>query len=84
MTNNGVLTLMVMYPTNASSEPSMKTNVESLVFSIITFSATFPAAAKLTEHAMRLSHSHTHKTMDTITTIGRHLPAPIIVIGDSI
>lgn len=40
------LTLTVMYPTYASSEPSMNTNVESLVFSMMTFSATFPGARK--------------------------------------
>ncbi len=40
------LTFIVIYPTYASSDPSMNTNVESLVFSMMTLSATFPGAAK--------------------------------------
>lgn len=40
----GFLTFIVIYPTYASSDPSMNTNVESLVFSMTTLSATFPGA----------------------------------------
>lgn len=51
--NQNEFTRMVMYPTYASSEPSMNTNVESRVFSMTTLSATFPGAVREREKCSR-------------------------------
>ena len=66
----GHLTLIVMNPTYASSEPSMNTNVESLVFSMMTFSATFPGAMKIIrkvqlDEKTKQMHNKTVMTSDT-------------------